>query len=301
MKRVKVGLSSMFLGDASIEEVLGIAARHDIEVLDAWYDMPCHVLEEDAGRGRVEAAIIDARQRTGLVAVAHLASFDVNPVAYNPAMQRACLEETIKSLRFASRIGARAVTLHGGENAFDGTFTRYDTMLLERLIRSLLDLVSEEGIDITICIENDAPTTRMSRPLECIGIVETMLDRYPALGLTVDIAHAAKATRDAGSFQVRGNRLDIDAVDGILARFGSRTRIVHFSWPGNHHTHERLDRNDPALTSIVNSLGTRPLHPDVVGIVEYEASQFEGWDKAAGAMVDDAAWLRGILTRGDEA
>lgn len=290
---MRFGVSSMFFGDMRADELLSLLGKHPgTRAIDLWYDTPFHLLEDESARPGVVSLARQQLERLGLEVVTHAAAFDVNPIAYSPAMQRHTLAETQASLVFAGAAGAKLATVHGGFSSFGYRVSRYDLMLLERFIAELLDFIEKKKLDITICLENDAASDAMSRPLESLPIIENLLEKNPQVGMTLDVAHVIRTTTIEGTCRVREPRLDAGALQKFLDVNGARVRIVHLSCPNKYHTHGRMDiaGNELPLGTIRDV--ARYVNMDAVPcIFEYELEEFAGPGEAMDAITADAAVL----------
>lgn len=292
---MKSGVSSMFFGDMSLQDFFRLIEDHyEIRLADIWYDTPFHLLEEDSKR----AAIVDAAKKSiddiGLEVVAHAAAFDVNPIAYSPAMQVLTLEETKKSLVFASKIGARFVTLHGGFSSFGGHVTRYDLVLLERFINELEDFIEHQDLDVTLCLENEAATSTMMRPLESLHILQSLLDKDANVNVTLDIAHVIKSSIANESFIFRDSRIDCNTISSFFETYGERVKIVHASCPNKYRTHGRVDLADDGMfIDIIRKINNTIQTSNLDCIFEYSMEEFSNPGEAMEALIADAANLVG--------
>ncbi len=290
---MKIGVSSMFFGDMRATELFSLLGKHPgSRAIDLWYDTPFHLLEDEPTRPGVVSLAKQHLEKLGLEAVTHAAAFDVNPIAYSPAMQRHTLAETQASLMFAGAAGANLATVHGGFSSFGTRVSRFDLILLERFIAELLDFIEKKKLDITICLENDAASDAMSRPLESLHIIENILEKNPQVGVTLDVAHVIRTTTIEGACRVREPRLDAGALQKFLDVNWARVRIVHLSCPNKYHTHGRMDvASNGLLLSTIREVA-RYVNMDVVPcIFEYELEEFAGPGEAMDAIMADAAAL----------
>ena len=296
---MKPGVSSMFFGDMPMESFFSLIQGHDdIRLVDIWYDTPFYLLEDDSRKDIVIENVKQQIKDLGLDVVTHAASFDVNPIAYSPAMQLLTIEETKKSLIFASKIGAKLVTLHGGFSSFGGRVTRYDLMLFDRFIEELTSFIDNQALEITICLENDAATSTLMRPLESLHIFQDMLEKHATVSVTLDIAHVIKSSTEVETFIVRDQRIDQNTISSFLNAYGDRVKIMHASCPNKFRTHGRIDFSGAGMfMDIKRKIDTAIDSRDLDCIFEYTVEEFPTPGDAMNAVMVDMATLSG---KGDE-
>ncbi len=290
---MKVGVSSMFFGDMKATELFSLLGKHPgTKAIDLWYDTPFYLLEDETARSAVVSLARQQLEKLGLEVVTHAAAFDVNPVAYSPAMQRHTLAETEASLKFASVAGAKVVTVHGGFSSFGSRVSTFDLVLFERFIAELLEFIEKEKLDIKICLENDAASEAMSRPLESLHIIDNMLEKQPQVGITLDVAHVIKTTSIEGTCQVREPRLDARALPEFLKKHSKRIRVVHLSCPNKYRTHGRMDlAGNDLLLGTIHEVARHVDMDALPCIFEYALEEFANPGEAIGAIKVDAKAL----------
>jgi len=283
----------MFFGDMDMAEFFDmLSGNPGVKLVDLWYDTPFYLLEDDARRKDIVAIARKRLLELGVEVVTHATAFDVNPIAYSPAAQRLTLDESKKSLVFANQAGARLVTLHGGFSSFIDRVSRFDLVLLERFINELIEYIKDQKLDIMLCIENDAASDTMSRPFEALNILNDMLDKHPALGCTVDLAHVLKTTIMEETCRVREQRLDCKHLPAFAKRYADRIKVLHFSSPTKYRTHGRVDLSGSSiffdtLQSIKQSVDLDKM----ACIFEYALEDFDSPATAMAAIAADASTL----------
>jgi sugar phosphate isomerase/epimerase len=179
------------------------------DYLELAMDPPeAHHLQLRAARDTIRKAL--EKYRMGLVC--HLPTF-LHTADLTPGIRRASREELQASIVVAAHLGARRAVLHP---SCIGGMGRHVPALAADYARQSLDAAVEwaarAGIDL--CLENLFP------PLTPFGAMEDwdqVFERYPALGLTLDIGHA---------------HIGPNGMAGVLtfiARFKSRLRHLHVS------------------------------------------------------------------------
>ncbi|MHA1791396.1 MAG: sugar phosphate isomerase/epimerase family protein [Promethearchaeota archaeon] len=294
---MKIGLSSMFFGEYDMDFLFKIYKQEKMfKIMDIWYDTPFYLMESDAQKGGIVKKIIDMKNELEIETVSHLASVDINPVAYNPKMREISLVELKKSLEFADAIGSRNVVLHGGFNSFGSTFSDYDSELLSNLIGALLTHVEKNNLDIKLCIENDAATLNMTRPLESILELEEILNKFKNIYLTLDMAHVLKSSRVKKIANVQHPWLHAENVGDFIKQWCKKIRIIHISAPSSNNTHWRIPGADPdAFSSIMKSIKRYCSVKDVFFIIEYSMMMAESVDALISLIKKDIKYIENML------
>ncbi len=117
--------------------------------------------------------------------VVHLPTF-VWPGDLTPRIRKASLEETLEGLNLASHLKARCVVLHPGSFMGLGNVAR-DLSIRAALesLETLLEKASSLGIPVGL--ENMFPKGGW---LVTPGDFDPVLEKFPDLGITLDVAHA---------------------------------------------------------------------------------------------------------------
>lgn len=175
-------------------------------------EMPCRVLD-----ARLAGDQYLPPEALGALRVSLHSDFaDFNLGSPNPNIRRACVEQLRAELSLAARCGFGPLTFH------PGTFRKSDPNPALRLLwSSLEDVCRTVGPGPNaLCMENmdNKPGKLCSAEEE----ISATLERFPALGLTVDVAHLGLRGADIGAF---------------LRTFDARIAHVHVSGvrPGEPH------------------------------------------------------------------
>jgi len=123
--------------------------------------------------------------------IIHSAVYDINLASLNPLIRRASIRQTVESIRFAAKIGAKIVIIHPGRLPKD-----YPTVYLKNsrinLLTSLNIMARIAGrMGVVLAIEN-SPRGRAHRlvatPQEQLYILKKLGSPY--LGALLDLGHA---------------------------------------------------------------------------------------------------------------
>ncbi len=163
----------------------------------------------------------------------------------NRYRRHAAVEQLSDELALAAEKGARMLTFHPGyegkkisrRQAHDNMITALGTVFSRH--STLID-----GMNTELAVENmDDTTTKLCRFEE---EVERVLQAYPKLGLTCDLAHCAIGGHD---------------VEGFVQRFESRIRHLHVSGfkPNTSHSAVSLPQSELDLRPVINRLAKRDL------------------------------------------
>ncbi len=298
---MKIGVSSMFFGDMTLEAFLDTLRKHEwIDVVDIWYDTPFYLLASDADRAGATATIRAYKESHGVDTVSHLASIDINPVCYNPAVQELALREAFKSVDFAASIGSSLVVLHGGFSSFGSPTTPYDVKLLVSFAGRVIRYIEEKNLSVRVCVENDASTPNAIRPLEHVDVAEKLLDTHSDLHVVVDLAHVLKSSSTPVNMvsQVGKRKFDLENFGPFIERHASRICMIHASTPDVQRTHGRMDlARDSTSKGLVHHLATCLDLDNVPVVFEYAMETFGGHDEALRCIHSDAIAFSQLVDR----
>lgn len=141
----------------------------------------------------------------GMELVVHLPTF-VWTADLTPRIRKASLDETLEALELARELGAKCVVLHPGVFVGLGVFLKKES---ETVALESLDVIVERAstLGLKVGLENMFPKAGwLVTPQEFIPV----MDRFPSLGLTLDVAHAfirGGLERILGFIKVLGQRL----------------------------------------------------------------------------------------------
>jgi sugar phosphate isomerase/epimerase len=171
-------------------------------------------------------------KRYGLGIVGHMEDWTLPKDSHYPSIRETSYGEMIQAMRILTRLGAKKITLHALEDPgreFDVTYKRQVTML-----RGLL--AEAKRLKIKLMIENGYNTT------EDVKLMESLLKRFPALGLHIDVGHA--------NLGVKRNMLY-----HYMRKYHRRVQHLHFSDNhGRKDNHLYLGGGNIAWTKIVRFL-----------------------------------------------
>ena len=152
----------------------------------------------------------------------------------------------------------------------------------------LTSFINENGLDIQVCIENDAATPLMVRPLESLNMIKDVLNDYPHIGMTLDLAHVLKSTWTRDSFKVKGDRLDFEHLNDFLKKFSSKVKVIHASYPNESTTHGPIDFEDETYFLFIIKILLKYLSgKDLRVIFEYTMDENKSQDASLGLILED--------------
>jgi len=162
--------------------------------------------------GRIREQLEERLERLGMGLVVHLPTF-VSTADLTESLRRASVEETLRSLELAAELGALKTVLHpsffGGLSVF--VMERARVLALESLER----IVARAGeLGMALCLENLFPNSHsLVEPEHFTDVFE----RFPALKMTLDVAHANIQDRSG------------ERAAHFIKRFGHRIEHIHAS------------------------------------------------------------------------
>jgi sugar phosphate isomerase/epimerase len=157
-------------------------------------------------------AIQEALRQHGMGLVCHLPTF-IHTADLTPGIRQASRDELLAAIAAAARLGARRAVIHP---SYVGGMGRSVPDLCEGYARESLAaaVACAQQLHIDLCLENLFPQ------LTPFGILETLdplFEKFPGLGLTLDIGHAHIGPGGMARIQ--------DAIQ----HFRSRLRHLHVS------------------------------------------------------------------------
>ena len=193
---------------ADLPDVRGALCRAGLDGIE----VPCRLLDAGLAGGRY----VPPEGLGGLSVSLHSDFADFNLGSQNPLIRRTCVRQLRAELSLAARYGFGPLTFH------PGAFRKSDLDPSLRLFWGSLEEVFRAAGPArnALCLENmdNKPGKLCSAEEE----ISATLERFPALGLTVDLAHLALRGADIGDF---------------LRAYDARIAHVHVSGfrPGERH------------------------------------------------------------------
>ena len=189
MIKEDLGIATFPLMDEGLKGFMDFAASLGLQYVEIRSERP-YALPQDVERGELES-IQEKLASLSLKPIIHSAVYDINVASLNPLIRKASIWQTIESIRFAAKIGAKIVIIHPGRLPKD-----YPPAYLKNsrinLLTSLNVMARMAGrMGIMLAIEN-SPRGRAHRlvtsPQEHLHILRRI--GAPHLGALVDIGHA---------------------------------------------------------------------------------------------------------------
>ena len=179
----RISSSSMFFHDYELQEIFDYTEQAGMHTLEFWIETPDFWLngtKPDILRACME-------KHPGFLPInVHAPVLDLNPCSINPHVAEVSIMYAVRAIELAAKIHADVVTLHPGRRtthrkAGEADFNRFTHYLDE--IRSA---ASQTGIRISIENMEKRVNSIIGTPAE----MRNVLDEYPFLWFTFDIAHA---------------------------------------------------------------------------------------------------------------
>jgi len=204
-------------------------------------EMPCRLLDPTLAG---ELSLPPERLR-GLRTSLHSDFADFNLASANPCVRRACVQQLRAEMALAAQWGFAPLTFHPGTSKKS---ERDEALRL--LWKSLEELRSSASSwPARLCLENmdDKPDKLCGSEEE----ISHTLERFPGLGLTVDMAHLGLRGADIAAF---------------MSAFDSRIAHIHVSGvrPGESHGRVSLKRSRVDFAPFLEALKDR----DVAFVIE---------------------------------
>ena len=187
--REDFGIATFPLMEEGLRGFLDFAASRGLQYVEIRGEKP-YAFPQDMERGEFEG-IQEKLASLSLRPIIHSAVYDINVASLNPLIRKASIRQTLESIRFAAKIGARIVIIHPGRLPKD-----YPSVYLKNsrinLLTSLDVMARMAGrMGVMLAIEN-SPRGRAHRlvttPQEHLHILQHV--GSPHLGALLDIGHA---------------------------------------------------------------------------------------------------------------
>ena len=187
--REDFGIATFPLLEEGLMGFMDFAASLSLKYVEIRGERP-YAFPQDMHAKEVEAMQENLASRS-LEPIVHSAVYDINVASLNPLIRRASIRQTVESIRFAAKIGAKIVIIHPGRLPKD-----YPPVYLKNsrinLLTSLNVMARMAGrMGVMLAIEN-SPRGRAHRlvatPQEHLHILRRL--GSPHLGALLDIGHA---------------------------------------------------------------------------------------------------------------
>jgi sugar phosphate isomerase/epimerase len=187
--RSNLGIATFPLMEEGLEGFMDFAASLHLKYVEIRSERP-YALPQDMSKRELER-VGERLISLSLEPIIHSAVYDINLASLNPLIRRASIRQTVESIRFAAKIGAKIVIIHPGRLPKD-----YPSVYLKNsrinLLTSLNIMARIAGrIGVVLAIEN-SPRGRAHRlvatPQEQLYILKRL--GSPNLGALLDLGHA---------------------------------------------------------------------------------------------------------------
>lgn len=187
--REHLGIATFTLMEEGLEGFMVFASSLGLTYVEIRSERP-YALPQDMHTKELES-IQEELTSLSLEPIIHSAVYDINLASLNPLIRRASIRQTVESIRFAARIGAKIVIIHPGRLPKD-----YSSVYLKNsrinLLTSLNVMARMAGrMGVMLAIEN-SPRGRAHRlvanPQEHLYILRRLGSAH--LGALLDIGHA---------------------------------------------------------------------------------------------------------------
>ena len=187
--REHLGIATFTLMEEGLEGFMVFASSLGLTYVEIRSERP-YALPQDMHTKELES-IQEKLTSLSLEPIIHSAVYDINLASLNPLIRRASIRQTVESIRFAARIGAKIVIIHPGRLPKD-----YPSVYLKNsrinLLTSLNVMARMAGrMGVMLAIEN-SPRGRAHRlvanPQEHLYILRRLGSAH--LGALLDIGHA---------------------------------------------------------------------------------------------------------------
>ncbi|UCC66820.1 MAG: sugar phosphate isomerase/epimerase [Deltaproteobacteria bacterium] len=187
--RENLGIATFPLMEEGLEGFLVFAASLGLNYVEIRSERP-YAFPQDIGKKETER-IGEKLTSFSLEPIIHTAVYDINLASLNPLIRKASIRQTVESIKFAAKIGAKIVIIHPGRLPKD-----YPPMYMKNsrinLLTSLNVMARMAGrMGVMLAIENSPRGTAhrlVATPQEHLYILKRL--GSPHLGALLDLGHA---------------------------------------------------------------------------------------------------------------
>lgn len=179
----RIAGSSMFFHDYELEEIFDFTESAGMDTIEFWIETPSFWLNgTDPG---ILKACMDKHPSLLPINI-HAPVLDLNPCSINPHVAEVSVIYAARAIELAHEIGADVVTLHPGRRTTHRKAGKADLERLSRYLDEIRSAASSTGVRVSLENMEKRVNSVISTPADMRGI----LDEYPFLWFTFDIAHA---------------------------------------------------------------------------------------------------------------
>lgn len=179
----RIAGSSMFFHDYELDDIFDFTDNAGMDTMEFWIETPAFWLngtEPDVLQGCLE-------KHPGLLPInMHAAVLDLNPCSINPHIAEVSVMYAIRAIEMAEELHADVLTLHPGRRTTKRKAGDADFRRLRHYLDEIQSAASTSGVRISIENMENRINSVVSTPSE----MKRLLDDYPSLWFTFDIAHA---------------------------------------------------------------------------------------------------------------
>lgn len=172
-------LSSTLCWNYPIPDVLQIAEAFHLDGVEVWIDqIHFHqsTLEE----------IIEAKKYTNQSLTIHASSWDLNPCALNPELQRSSLKEIEYAMEVGDRLDARNITIHPGKMTIEHVDRKHYIKVLRQNLLRLAEKANQYNVHLSVELMEEKQKELITTPNDMNDLLEGLPDR---IRVTFDVAH----------------------------------------------------------------------------------------------------------------
>jgi sugar phosphate isomerase/epimerase len=181
---MRLSCSSLFLWEYPVYDIMDILQKAGINSVEFWAETPFFWM--DRNNDTTVAQLIEAISTMTQGCTLHAPVMDLNPSSYNDLVHEATIKETLWSIKLASILKARVVTIHPGKRTAHRKPTNEDWGKFMKYLEISFNKAKSSGVNLSL--ENSMPGVQSM----CSGPEEMkeVLDQFPDLFFTFDVVHA---------------------------------------------------------------------------------------------------------------
>ncbi len=224
----QIYISSTMVWNATLEDMYRLVAAYGLGGIEWWAQhMYCRQYDETEYRRLSDAYSL----RTAV----HSCSWDLNLSSMNEAVRKTSVEEVVRSMQLAKRLGAEEVTVHPGHMTMQG-WRKPSIALMKQSLQEIADASYRMNMPVSLEIMEK---TKKEIVTDMAAMQEVTGDLFSFFSYTVDVAHC-------------------DSAGEVLYTLNHLPRVskIHISNRMGQQYHTPLDEGDYDFSALLPSLYT---------------------------------------------
>jgi len=194
-----MGIATFPLMEGGIDGFLRFTSSLALRYVEIRNERP-FALPQDMGQREI-ASLRERLDALSLEPIVHGAVYDVNIASLNPLIRKASIRQTVESIRFAGKLGARILVIHPGRlpKDFPAEYLRNSRINLLTSLNVMARIAGRVGVMLAIENSSKGRAHRLvASPREHLYIVNKLASSH--VGALLDVGHAHTWGLDIGEY-----------------------------------------------------------------------------------------------------